>query len=166
MRETPFRSTGLKTAGDTRPTTYELPAWLVTCGLKTATTSESSSWRVRSKFGYLNYQIQFVVRTSFPSSSPLLLSRALGLFHSAADETMESPTLTQFNAEIAGIDSDIRLERAKLATATSEEKVVIERTIEEWKETLKGLRATRDYLLRNPVPAPAPCKNSPSRPRR
>ena len=55
-------------------------------------------------------------------------------FHSAADETIESPTLTQLNAEIMGIDTDIRLDKAKLATATSEEKVVIVWTIEESKE--------------------------------
>ena len=46
------------------------------------------------------------------------------------------------------------------------EKAIILKSIERLNARLDARSATRDHLLRNPVPAPAPGKDAPSRPRR
>ena len=81
-------------------------------------------------------------------------------FHSAADETMESPTLTQLNAEIAGIDADIHLERAKLETAEGEKAADLRTSIKSLNARLEARSTTRDALALLLAGAPAPSKNT------
>ena len=81
-------------------------------------------------------------------------------------ETATTTPLAKLNDEIDGIIVKIERQEKELNDASTEDRKRLEKSIEVLNARLDARSDTRDYLLRNPAPVPAPGKNAPSRPRR